>query len=547
MSLEGRLGARRLALVQALGVAALLTAVAVLVYGEHALDGGWIGDAWLTRAWYVLYPHGDFFATVGHFLDLDSMAARPANAVYRVALNGWFGADTGAWYAWQIGSGICMCLAIYALMRELGMRYLDAAAVVTLLVVFPASSSMWLWSPIVNASLSIALGAIGFLLALRGFRAAGRRRLLLHGASLLLFVLSLLLYEVCLPFFLASFLVYALRAPRREAAARWLLDCLVILPLALLVSGASGARGSGVGGAVDHAWNMASQLPGLLLGTLLPFAGTQALAFVLMLALYGWAGWTVRRRAEQDPLRRRLRALLAIAGAGLVVVLLGYLIYVPGLDYYRPLAEGIADRVNAVAALGWTLFLYATLALLATLVTQKLPRATLVAAGATAALALALGLSWVPPIEDESRDYVAAYEEGERMLDLVERAVPDPRPGTAIWTFGQPVEISPGIPVFANSWNMSAAVALRYRRHTVRSFVGFLGTRFQCTADGVIPAGHPEYPPPPPGELGRFGSRYGRTYFLDTVNGQFAPINSRTRCLELRQAFPRATEFPPGT
>ncbi len=546
-SLEDRLGARRLAVVQTLGLAALLTLVAVLVYGEHARDGGWIGDAWLTRAWYALYPHGDFFATVGHFLDLDSMAARPANAVYRVALNGWFGADTGAWYAWQIGSGICMCLALYALMRQLGMRYLDAAAVVTLLVVFPASSSMWLWSPIVNASLSIALGAIGFLLALRAFRAEGRRRLLLHGGSLLLFVVSLLLYEVCLPFFLTSFLVYVLRAPRREAAARWLLDCLVVLPLALAVSGASEARGSGVGGAIDHAWNMASQLPDLLLGTLLPFDGAQALAFALLLVLYGWSGWTVWRRAEQDPLRRRLRALLAIAGAGLVVVLLGYLIYVPGLDYYRPLAEGIADRVNAVAAIGWTIFLYASLALLATLVTQKLPRAPLVATGATAALVLALGLSWVPPVEEESRNYVAAYEEGERMLDLVERAVPDPQPGAAIWTFAQPVEISPGVPVFANYWNMSAAAALRYHRHTVRSFVGFLGTRFQCTPEGVIPTGHPEYPPPPTGELGRFGSRYGRTYFVDTVSGRFAPVDSRARCLELRQAFPRATELPLGT
>lgn len=545
-SLENRLGGRRRALVQVLGLAALLVFVAVLVYGDHARNGGWVGDAWVTRAWYALYPHDSFFSAVGHFLDLESMASRPANAVYRVALNEWFGADAGAWYAWQIASGVGMCLALYALMRELGVRYLDAAAVVTLLVVFPAASSLWLWSPIVHASLSIALGAIGFLLALRAFRAEGRRRLALHAASLLLFVLSLLLYEVCLPFFLTSFLVYALRSPRRQAAARWLVDCMVLLPLALTVSGASEARGEGVGGAIDHAWAMASELPELLFGTLLPFGGARVLAFVVLVALYAWALLTVRRRARPDPLRRRVEALLGIAAAGLLVALLGYLIYVPGLDYYRPLAAGIADRVNAVPALGWTLFLYATLAILATLATQKLRRAALLAALGTGALAVALGLSWVSPIEDESRAFVAAYEEGQRMVDLVERAVPDPPPGTAIWTFAQPVEISPGVPVFANSWNMSAAVALRYHRHTVRSFVGLLGTRFQCTAEGVVPAGQPEYPPPPPGELGRFGSRYGRTYFVDTVNGQFAPVDSRARCLELREAFPRATEFPPG-
>ena len=544
-SIEARLGARRLAWVQALGLAGLLVLVAVLVYGDHARLGGWVGDAWLTRAWYAVYPHTDFFSTVGHFLDLESMAARPANAVYRVALNGLFGADTGAWYGWQIGSGVVMCLALYALMRELGVRYFDAAAVVTLLVVFPAASSVWLWSPIVHASLSIALGAVGFILALRGFAAAGRRRLVLHGASLLLFVVSLLLYEVCLPFFLASFLLYALRAPRRDAVRRWLADLLVLVPLALLVSGASAAEGgNGVGGAIDHAGAMAGQLPGLLLGTLLPFDGAQPLAFVALLALYGWAGWTVRRHGQQDPLRRRLWALLGIAAAGLVVAFLGYLIYVPGLDYYRPLAEGIADRVNAVPALGWTLFLYATLAILATLVTQKLRQAPLVALAGTAAMALALGLSWVSPIEEESSRYVEAYEEGQRMMGIVERAVPDPPRDSAIWTFAQPVEISPGIPVFANYWNMTAAAALRYHDHSIRSFVGLLGTRFRCTPKGVVPVGA-EYPAPRPNHLGRFGSRYGRTFFVDTVNGQFAEVDSRARCQELRLAFPRATEFPP--
>lgn len=545
-TLEHRLGGRRLALLQALGLLGVLVLVAVLVYGDHARNGGWIGDAWVTRAWYVLYPHRDFFSAVGHMLDLESMGSRPANAVYRVTLNEWFGADTGAWYAWQIASGIGMCVALYALMRELGVRYLDAAAVVVLLVVFPAAASVWLWSPIVHASLSIALAAVGFLLALRAFRAEGRRRLALHVASLGLFVVSLLLYEVCLPFFLASFLLYALRAPRREAAKRWLADCAVLLPLALAISGSTEARDQGIGGALDHAAEMASQLPELVLERLLPFDGAGVLGFVLIVALYGWAVLTVRRRAEQDPLRRRLRSLLGIAGAGLVVVVLGYLIYVPGLDYYRPLAGGIADRVNAMPAIGWTLFLYATLALLATLLTQRLRRGALLAAVGTGALALALGLSWVSPIEEESGHYVEAYQEGERMLDIVERAVPDPPANAAIWTFAQPVEVAPGVPVFANHWNMSAAVALLYRKRSVRSFVGFLGTRFECTSRGVIPTGHPEYPPPPPGELGQFGSRYGRTFFVDTVDGEFAPIDSRARCLELRQAFARATELRPG-
>lgn len=542
-----RRSAARLALLQGLGLFILLTLAATLVYGEHARDGGWVGDAWVTRAWYLLYPHDDFFATVGHFMDLNSMGARPANAVYRVTLNEWLGGDTGAWFAWQIASGVCMCLALYVLMREMGMRFLDAAAVALLLVVFPASLSLWLWSPVVHASLAITLAAAGFLLALRGFGAQGGRRLALHLGSLLLFVLSLLLYEVCLPLFLASFLLYASRAPRREAAARWLLDCVVLLPLALAVSSGTDARSQGIGGSFDHAVDMAGQLPGLVLGTLLPFDGARVLAAIAVLAVYAWAIFAARHPSTSEPVRHRLRSLLGITVAGLVVAVLGYLIYVPGLDYYRPLAAGIADRVNTVPAIGWTLCLYALAAMLATLLTQKLPRAPLLAALGTGALALALGLSWLTPVADESRAYIAAHDEGEEVLDVVTRAVPDPPPGAAIWTFAQPIEAAAGVPIFANHWNMSAAAALSYGRPDVRSFVAFPGTRFQCRADGVVPGRHFEYPPPPPGQLGRFGSRYGRTYFVDTVQGQFAELDSRARCQELRLAFPRATALPPGT
>ncbi|HET9591502.1 MAG TPA: hypothetical protein VFP17_01175 [Solirubrobacterales bacterium] len=529
-----------------MALAALLVLIAVLVYGDHASNGGWVGDAWSTRAWYALYPHTSFFSTVGHFFDLNSsMAARPANAVYRVTLNDLFGADTGAWFAWQAASCVLMCLAVFALLREVGVRYLDAAAVAGLLAVFPASVSLWLWSPIVHASLAIALAALGFLLALRAFGREGRGRLALHTASLLLFVLSLLLYEVCLPLFLASFLLYALRAPRREACARWLVDCLVLLPLALVISSSTESRDQGLGGSIDHAAKMAGQLPELLLQRLLPFSAAPALGAIALLAIYAAAVLAIRRRPAGDPVSARLRGLFALTLGGLVVIVLGYLIYAPGIDYYLPLAEGIGDRVNAVAGIGWILCLYAAAAMTATLLTMWLRRRALAAASGTVALVIALGLSWLPPIADESRAYLDADEASDRVLNVVQRAVPDPPRGSVIWTFGQPVEAAVGVPIFANYWNMTAAIQLRYHDRHLRSFVALPGTRFACTAKGVVPGGSFEYPPPPPGKLGDFGSRYGRTYFVDTERGQFATIDSRARCLELRGAFRLSPTLPP--
>jgi hypothetical protein len=535
---------RRRIVLRTVVMVGLFCAVAFLVYGSHVRDGGWVGDSWLTRSWYSTYPHGSFFATVDHFLELNSMSARPANAVYRVALNEWFGGDTTAWFAWQALSCVCMCLTLYALMRELGIVFWDAAAMALLVLVFPASVSLWLWSAVAHASLAIALGSVGFILALRAFRAAGRRRWLLHAASILLFVLSVLLYEVCLPVFLASFLVYALRAPRREAGSRWAVDCLVLIPIALAVTGSTEAHSQDLAGTISHAGEMAAQLPPFVFGRLLPFASVRPLAFVLLAAVYACGVVVLRRLPAGNPVRGRLRFLFGLTGAGLLLVVLGYLIYFPGLDYYLPLGRGVGDRVNAVAGIGWVLALYALLAMIATLAVSALRQAPFYAGLATAALALAVGLSWLAPIAAESRAYVGAYREGQRVLEVVRKAVPDPPPGTAIWTFGQPVEISPGVPVFANYWNMTGAVALMYHDHRVRGFVGLPGTTFECGPAGLIPRQDPEYAAPPAARLGRFGSRYGRTYFVDTVSGQFTNLKTRRQCLGSRDAFSLSPQLP---
>jgi hypothetical protein len=536
--------ARRRALLQALALALVLGAAAFLVYGEQLRHGGWVGDAWLTRAWYATWPHGNFFDTVGHFLELNSMGARPANAVYRVALNEWFGADMGAWFTWQALSGVCMCLSLYLLLRELGLGYLDAAAASLLLLIFPASASLWLWSAVLHASLAIALGSIGFVLALRAFRAHGRRRWALHAASLLLFVLSVLLYEVCLPAFLASVLLYRLQAPWRAACRRWLVDCLVLVPIALALTSTTEAHDQDLAGAIAHGGDIVAGLPSLLFGRLLPFGAVRPLAFVLLAALYAAGAVVARRLGAEDPARGRLRLLFGLTGAGLMLVGLGYLIYVPGLDYYTPLARGIGDRVNALAAIGWVLIVYALLSMAATLAVRGLRGRPLYAGLLTAALGLAVGLGWLASIGDESRAYVAAYREGNRALDVVERAVPDPKPGTAIWVFGQPVEMAAGVPVFANYWNMTGAVALMYHDHRVRGFVGLPGTSFECRAHGMVPSQEPEYAPPPAAKLGRFGSRYGRTYFVDTVSGQFANMRTRRECLEMSATYALSPQLP---
>lgn len=528
-------------------LAAALAVLAVFVYGPHVADGGFIGDAWTTRAWYQLYPHGEFFATVSHFLHLSTMSTRPLNAVYRVLLNDAFGGDMGAWFAWQAISCAATSVLLYLLLRRLGFPFLDGAAVAILVFVFPAATSLRLWTPVIHASLAISLAILGFLLALSAFDSRDRRgERLRHGGSLLLFVASLLLYEVALPVMLASVLLYRLRVPWRRAARRWALDLAVLLPIALTVtrSPSSAAQAQNGSGALSHAWSILEACPRLLAHTLLPFGGWYGVGAFALLPASALA--LLRLLPTDDPRRPPLRRFLTVFAAGLLVVLLGYSIYVPAIDYYQPTATGIADRVNAVAGIGWVLILYAGLGLLAVLLAGRRRRIRLLVPAAIGVGAVVLVGAWLPRIAKDSADYVAAYREGQRTLAAVRTALPDPAPGTTIWTFGQPVQIAQGVPVFGNAWDMTDSVALMYRDPGIRSYVGFPGTILECRAHWLVPSGNVNYPATSPPEASEFASRYGTTYFVDTVTGRSAPIESRGGCLRALRLFRLSPEFPSG-
>jgi hypothetical protein len=528
------------------GLLAVLLVIAVLVYGPHAQSGGFIGDAWTTRAWYQLYPHGDFLDTVNRFLQLSSMSTRPLNAFYRVLLNDAFGGEMGAWFAWQAISCAAMSGLLFLLLRRLRFPSLDSAAIAVLVFLFPAATALRFWTPVIHASLAISLAILGFLLAFWAFdRGTGRAAAAGHAGSLLLFAASLLLYEVALPIMLASALLYRLRVPWRRAARRWLLDVAVLIPIALTVtrSSSAAAQQQSGSGSLSHAWTILADCPRLLAHTLLPLGGWYGVAaFALLLV-----GSVVLLRLLPAADRRRpaVRRFLGVFCAGILVVLLSYSIYAPGIDYYRPTAPGIADRVNAVAGIGWVLVLYAGLGLLGVLLAGRRYNRR-IAAAVTAAGAAVLLAAWVPIVATDSRHYDAAYREGQRTLAVVRSALPDPPPGTTIWTFGQPVEIAPGVPVFGNTWDMTDSVALMYRDPTVRGYVGFPGTILECRDRWLAPFGNASYPTASPPESSEFASRYGSLYFVDTVTGQFAAIDSRAACLRALRTFHPSPALPGG-
>jgi hypothetical protein len=534
---------RRRAALELGAVALLLAILAAALYGPQAIHGGFLSDAWSNRALFVFSESHGFFGKIGDLLSKPNIAVRPLQAVYLVVLNSVFGSHVGYWLTWQVFTNVVMCLTLYLLLRRLSLSAIEAGTVAVLVLLFPAASSIRFWLATIWAPLSLSMVCGGFLLALSAFEAESRRRaLILHAISLALFVASILLYEVALLVMLASVLVYRLRVPWRPAIQRWVVDCAVLIAVTLTVTLSSEAgHESTEAGLFSHAKTIAEQAKVLFTTTVLPLNSGSWWALVLFALVPAVALGVYRLLPAASAVRPELRRWLLAMLGGLLVAGLGYVIYAPGTDYYIPLGPGIVNRVNAVPSIGWALILYAGAMLAATLALRELPRARLWASIVASAACALIAVGWVKSISTYSDYFTRAYEEDVRVLDKIETALPQPRSRSTIWTFGQPVEIVPGVPVFGNTWDMTSSVQLTYDDPTITSLVASPGTVFHCSPAGVLPSGSYAQEDGSPNPL--FASPYGRTYFVETASGKAIAVKSRKQCRQAIKAFPLSPPY----
>jgi hypothetical protein len=522
-----------------------LLILAGIVYEPQAIHGGFLSDAWANRANFMYAPVHGFFNKISFLAEQPNIAPRPLQAVYIVLLNSIFGSHVGFWLTWQVLTNVFMCAAFYLLLRKLGFRWLDAGVIAALVLIFPAASSIRFWLATIWGPASLTFVCVGFLLALYAFEAKTRRnKLLLHGASLLFFVLSLLLYEIALLVILAGILIYLLRAPWREALARWAADIVVLGILALTVTlKSSEGHAETEMGAFNHGKLILEQAKTLGMTIVLPLNSDQwyLILLVLLVPALGGAAWWLRDKV--DPVRAELQRWLLTMAAGAVVVVLGYVIYAPGTDYYQPLLPGIGDRVNLVPSFGWVLMLYAGAMLIATLALRDVRRARTWISVAAALGCLLIAAGWLRTIGTYSGYYSRAYQEDVRVLTTMQENLPNPKEGSTIWTFGQPVEEGPGVPIFGNTWDMTTSVQLKYDDPTLTSLVAYPENEFECTAAGVNPKGRyaVEGVTPP-----QYISPYGKTYFIDTTSGENMAIESRQDCEAAIGSYPLAPLSPPA-
>jgi hypothetical protein len=502
--------------------AVVLTLLGAALFGPQVARGGFYWDDWQNAANVHFAIEPGLFGALDRATERPVFGYRPVLTTLLVVKHHSLGQDPAAHLALAALFGVLTAWALYLLLRTVGLGRLDSALPSALLLAFPWTDSTRLWPTASFDTLAVALYLLGVTLALRALRAPpGRRRLGLTAGSLALYLAASWTYEIVTVGVLAAVALYALVAPRPAALRRFALDAAVVaVALALVVSGTTRDPQS-AHDQIEHARTIAGQAFALLGRALVPVGAVPGVVGAALLAFgLGGAAIAWRGLAAGSPQRAWLARWLAVAGLGALLVAAGYVLFVPALPHYEPLAPGTTNRMNVLAAVGFVLLVYALVRLATGLLLRG--RARL----AATLLCALIGAGYVVDVARDERGWQRSERIQEQVLAAVRTSVPDPPPRTTIYTFGAPTFAAPGVPVFSLPFDLKAAVRLRYDDASIQAYPVAGDTVINCTAASLYPSG---------GTYGPVhGATYGSAVFVDVPAKRSVAIGSRAACLRWR-------------
>jgi hypothetical protein len=556
-----RAGQRARARPATLVCACLLAVIAVALYGQHVLDGGLYWDDWSNAAKVDEIVHGKDTSSGGTTEPVAQKSEPPPGApdptddhkfngiIYQPILtlvliplpHLVFGIEPAWHLALAVVLGALMSLVFFVLLREAGVRDRHAVAIAVLAFVFPWADSTRLWATAGLNHVAVMFYLGGAILSLRGLRAraspdgAGARKY--RAWSLVLYLLSVLTYQISGTAILAGIVLYlAVGFPWRRALRWWGVDIAVTLAAMAFVAVFSVKPTLPLSEQVQHLGNLASGAVTLIADGFAPFGAPIGIVWALAGAVLVLAGLAWRLDWIGGPARAALGRWLLIAGVSIVYVAAAYAIFIPGELKYDPLNTGLYNRVNILAALGIVTFIYAVLALLATLVTAAwariapATRPAVVATGLVTAAAIALAVGWSLRVDEDIDQWARAAAYQEQVLDRV-RALPPLEDGEAVFTFRHPTKVAHGVPVFAQPWDLDGAVKMVLDNQNVSALPVRPTATLVCGRHTAAPA-DPGFKEPDPGH-------YGKLVFVDIPTGRSVRIDNRAQCLATGRLFGR--------
>jgi hypothetical protein len=514
-------------------VAGLLVVAAAFLFGGHILNGGFYSDDWPLSA-QTSQPGAYGHETAPGAL-IDAADSRILAAFYWLATHELFGLHAKLFLAAAAGLGVVLSLAVYALLRELRLEILPAFAIAVLMLAWPPADTVRVWATPALSQVSFAAWALGALVALRAFRATGRRATYLHVASLVLYGVGLGITELPLGFVvMVSPLLYLTVAPWRAAGLRWIVDIVLAgLAATFVALPAAEAPEHAVSGVDDWAAQIklyADQAVTLFSHAIAPFLhGARWTVFVGALVLAAAAGWVAwRDRTDAGAFARRW---LAAAGIAVVAVAAGYAIYIPADPYYFPLQEGLAGRINIGVAAPYATLLVALAMLGGLLLFRWAADWRRIALTAGLAYSALLFAAFVSDLRIDLRVWDRSAEEQYRTLNVVLDAVPHPVHNTEFFVFGAGGTVSPGLSTFYHGWELTGALRTSYDRGDVLGVPIIESRGVVCDPDGVVASvvGTPEILQVTPYD--------GTAVFVDVNSGRSSTIRSRGQCLRVAPTY----------
>jgi hypothetical protein len=509
-----------LSAIELLGVLLLLCVVAAAVFVPYVLRGGFYSDDWSNAALY-----GPLTLAEGIADTADNLGARPLLAVLLPVPHELFGVAPAEHLGFGLALGVLTCLAFFAVLRELRIPTLPAAAMAALALVFPWSDSVRLWATASLNTVTVLLALIGMYAGLRSASMTGRRGVVVHGVAVVFFVLSVLMYEAAAGVMLLVGALYLGRTSRSRALWLWGVD-VVAIGIALVYTAATIDKN--VGGVADRFTDMprfVEQAISVFSLSLVPPDTTDRAVRALAVG----AAAVVVAFALQRYVTTKDVALgywLRIAGGAVVAIAASYAVLLG--TYLEPVDPGEGNRANLVAGYGYAVLVVA-LAMVAAHAFGRRGKTVAIVAGCAVAL---LGANYVAGTVLDERRWERADRLQQPVLRAVERATPELPEGATVLTFGHPALAAPGVPVFFVNWDLDGAVQLRLHDPTIHAYPVHDHVRVTCEREALRLA-YVDLD-----EHVRIA--YGPVLFLDVPTGKTMRIPSRSVC---NQAL---TTFRPG-
>jgi len=513
-----------------------LVALAAATLGSWVLDGGFFLDDWADSAGTLFTPGG---RTVGNVLSYfnNLFEFRPVLVIFTPLKYTLLGTNITLNLAWTVLLGVLVGTLIYTLLRTLRLPWYHAWLIAALSLVYPWYDSLRIWASANPGLLGIFIFVAGLQVALAGLI---RRDWRWHIAALVLYLLSVLTYEITAPVIVFASLLYVIVGGWREARFRWAADVATVALGMSWVATHTNRTVSGLSADVAHLREIIEAAPtiaGRTLYTLGPAPRTGlALGFATVVLLVGISVFFLgRREGTRGPERGwGLREWLVLAGGGLIVAVLGWVMFIPADPYYTPSLFGVTNRVNMLSGYGLLIAAYAVIGTGIWVITSRWPSWRRWAPLATVGLGLLLGATYLHVLERHVGIWRDAYRAERSALDRIRSQYPDLRDGATVFTSNYPAYETLGVPIFAFPWDLNAAIKDEYENGELSAYPVLPGTALVCKPTGVSLSNE--------GSLGTVAP-YGAARFLNLATGEHAEPQDRRECEAVASEYVAGPEY----